>query len=326
MKIIIRADGGKTIGMGHIMRTSVLADELRKFAEVFYVSLDGEEYQEGIQYLKENAYSVFCFSKEEMKNKLKSLDYDCMMIDSYDVNECFFINIKKDDSIIGYIDDIKKEEYPVDFIINQNSYAEDLDYSKKKYLKTFLGSQYALLRKEFRNLPKFHVKPQIQDIMVTLGGSDINRISEKIAIYLLETMPDVILHVVIGSAFPEGIMENIHNQRIKKYYNPNMSKLMLNCDLAISSCGSTLYELAACGTPTLGIVVADNQIMASKKLRQLGIIETLNIEDIPKTINKMIYERRVEMSYNGRNLVDGLGAERLANELIFLMRKRVAGV
>ena len=37
MKIAIRADGGSKIGMGHIMRTLVLAKELAKTNDVFYI-------------------------------------------------------------------------------------------------------------------------------------------------------------------------------------------------------------------------------------------------------------------------------------------------
>ncbi len=37
MKIAIRADGGAKIGMGHIMRTLVLAKELSKNHDVFYI-------------------------------------------------------------------------------------------------------------------------------------------------------------------------------------------------------------------------------------------------------------------------------------------------
>ena len=37
MRIAIRADGGASIGMGHIMRTLVLAKEFAKNNEVFYV-------------------------------------------------------------------------------------------------------------------------------------------------------------------------------------------------------------------------------------------------------------------------------------------------
>ena len=34
-KILIRADGGKEIGLGHVMRTLVLAKELSKYFDIY---------------------------------------------------------------------------------------------------------------------------------------------------------------------------------------------------------------------------------------------------------------------------------------------------
>ncbi|NLM12294.1 MAG: UDP-2,4-diacetamido-2,4,6-trideoxy-beta-L-altropyranose hydrolase [Epulopiscium sp.] len=326
MKILIRADGGKTIGMGHIMRTSVLAEELKQFAEVSYVCLEGEEFDLGVSYLKQNGYAVLRFSKEELLNRLKDIAYDCIIVDSYNVDVSFFKSLKRKGTLLGYIDDLKQEEYPVDFIINQNPYALDLNYKKEKYMKTFLGLQYVLLRKEFQNQAKRHINPVCKDILVTVGGSDINRITEKIILNILKGELDVNLHVVIGPAFPKKYLETFNQPRVKLYHNPTMSDLMKKCDLAISACGSTVYELAACGTPTIGIVVADNQIMASEKLKQLGIIKVSNIETILDSIKEMTYEKRLEMSTKGQTLVDGLGAKRLASEIIHLINERITGV
>lgn len=321
MKILIRADGGKTIGMGHIMRTSVLAEELKQFAEVSYACLEGEEFDLGVSCLKQNGYSVLRLPKEDLLNRLKDIDYDCMMVDNYNVDSDFFNGLKRKGTLLGYIDDLKKEEYPVDFIINQNPYALDLNYRKEKYLKTFLGIKYVLLRKEFQNQSKRYIDPVCKDILVTVGGSDINRITEKIILNILKEELEVTLHVVIGPAFPKGYLDTFSHPKVKLYYNPIMSDLMKKCDLAVSACGSTVYELAACGTPTIGIVVADNQMMAYEKLKQLGIIKGSNVENILDSIKEMTYEKRLEMSRKGQELVDGLGAKRLASEIIRLITK-----
>ncbi|WP_341875742.1 UDP-2,4-diacetamido-2,4,6-trideoxy-beta-L-altropyranose hydrolase [Defluviitalea saccharophila] len=326
MKILIRADGGKTIGMGHIMRTSVLAEELKQFAEVSYACLEGEEFDLGVSCLKQNGYSVLRLPKEDLLNRLKDIDYDCMMVDNYNVDSDFFNGLKRKGTLLGYIDDLKKEEYPVDFIINQNPYALDLNYRKEKYLKTFLGIKYVLLRKEFQNQSKRYIDPVCKDILVTVGGSDINRITEKIILNILKEELEVTLHVVIGPAFPRGYLDTFSHPKVKLYHNPTMSNLMKKCDLAISACGSTVYELAACGTPAIGIVVADNQIMASEKLKQLGIIKASNIENILDSIKEMTYEKRLEMSAKGQELVDGLGAKRLASEIFNLINERITGV
>ncbi|HOQ17438.1 MAG TPA: UDP-2,4-diacetamido-2,4,6-trideoxy-beta-L-altropyranose hydrolase [Defluviitaleaceae bacterium] len=326
MKILIRADGGKTIGMGHIMRTSVLAEELRRCAEVSYVCSEEEEFDFGVNFLRQNGYFVYRFSEENLLSKINDIAYDCMIVDSYNVDANFFKSVKRAGSFLGYIDDLKKEEYPVDFIVNQNPYALDLNYTEENYIETFLGITYVLLRKEFQNPMKRYISPVCKDVLITVGGSDINRITEKIIQNILKEELDMTLHVVIGPAFPKGYLDTFSHPKVKLYYNPIMSDLMKKCDLAVSACGSTVYELAACGTPTIGIVVADNQMMAYEKLKQLGIIKGSNVENILDSIKEMTYEKRLEMSRKGQELVDGLGAKRLASEIFNLINERITGV
>ena len=81
MKIAIRADGGSQIGMGHIMRTLVLAKELAKINEVFYICrIDqkdtckntnwdfrieniSDKYKKGIEKIISEGFNV-CFVRE----------------------------------------------------------------------------------------------------------------------------------------------------------------------------------------------------------------------------------------------------------------------
>ncbi|NLV76359.1 MAG: UDP-2,4-diacetamido-2,4,6-trideoxy-beta-L-altropyranose hydrolase, partial [Tissierellia bacterium] len=57
------------------------------------------------------------------------------------------------------------------------------------------------------------------------------------------------------------MLENYKYNNVKFYMNvKNMKNLMINNDLAISAGGNTLYELCACGIPTIAIIIADNQL------------------------------------------------------------------
>ena len=87
-----------------------------------------------------------------------------------------------------------------------------------------------------------------------------------------------------------------------------MLRIMSKCDITISACGSTLYELAALGMPTLGIIVAENQRKIGEKMDSVGMIECLGWHDalvkdvfeerLLNLINNVEY--RMEMSMNQR--------------------------
>lgn len=94
---------------------------------------------------------------------------------------------------------------------------------------------------------------------------------------------------------------------------------MLAYDLAITS-GTTLYELAATGTPALVFCLADNQYKNVKMMVEAGTIINLGWgnewgeKKVHTKINKLInnYALRIKMSKSGQELVDGKGNSRCA--------------
>lgn len=325
MRIIIRADGGVSIGMGHIMRTLVLTQHLNDFAEIMYACKDGYEFQAGRDYIRKSGFKVMEVDRDNIIEEILNIQGDCLITDSYDVNESYFDETKKGFAVTGYIDDLNSYRFNVDFIINQNSYAEDLCYKANTDTKLFLGSKYALLREEFINLPRKNIRKNIKDIMITMGGSDNNNFTKIVIDKISFAYPSVNLHVVIGPSFVyEQDFKVTDNDKIKFYKNPKMSNIMEKCDLAISACGSTLYELAASGIPAIGMAIANNQKRAAKKMEALGVIlYSKNIKEVPKHIEKLDYNKRINMSKLGQDLVDGLGGIRLSKKIQAMLLDRI---
>ncbi|AKN33929.1 glycosyl transferase [Clostridium carboxidivorans P7] len=341
MKIAIRADGGSSIGMGHIMRTLVLANELKGYKnnEVFYICRIEEKYFEsiskklemgtnskyikGIEKVLNEGFKVKFVRENNLIQDLRNINADILITDSYDVNEEYFNILKSSFSKTSYIDDMNLYYFNVDFLINQNSDAEDFNYRVNKDTKLLLGTRYLLLREEFINVPKKYIKEKVSDIMITVGGADPYRITEKLVSYVRALQYN--FHIIIGPSFESAdFTERFNGSNINFYYNADMSKIMQKCDVAISACGSTLYELSACGVPTIGIIIADNQEGIAKKLDRMGIIKNLGWYDkinqgmLVNSINALAdnYETRRIISEKERNLVDGKGAERIAKILI----------
>ena len=93
--------------------------------------------------------------------------------------------------------------------------------------------------------------------------------------------------------------------------------------MALSASGSTCWELAFMGVPTVIIVTADNQRAIAERLDAAGVaeslgwhadVEELEIADACAALRGN-HARRREMSEKGRLLVDGRGAERAADIL-----------
>ena len=105
----------------------------------------------------------------------------------------------------------------------------------------------------------------------------------------------------------------------------DMCSLMLQCDLAISAAGTTLYELCACGLPTVTYILADNQIQGAQAFQRAGLMpcvgdirqDTYFVEHLIETLNMLAGDLALRqcISEQIQRTVDGKGSKRLANVL-----------
>lgn len=336
MNICIRADGGSTIGMGHIMRTLVLAEELKKNYNVFYVCRIDESlsdrYKPGIDLVKNKGFKVITINENKVKKEIVNVEADCIITDSYDVDEEYFDILRENFSISGCIYDTDYKDiniFNVDFFINPDLYALEQRYITKNCSEILLGPKYIILRKEFlefQDYDKCMLAPVIKNIIITLGGSNCNIYIHKI----LESIKDLKqfnFYVVLGSAFKdreELLKEYQEYSNIKIKYNvSNMCDLMSKCDLAISSCSTTLYELMCLGIPTICVATVDNQIIMGNYLKKVDFVKICEVNLIKKNILNLTLEKRKFMCNTCRQIIDGNGVKRIVNAITNLYKSKI---
>jgi len=343
MKIFIRADGGKSIGLGHVMRMIVLGKELRKKNEVIFLCRNNKEdkFKAGIEIIKENQFKVIEISEknyvEDILSIQKRLHGNMIITDNYDVDEKYFAELKKHFVLTGYVDDVNKVQMDVDFVINQNINALYMDYGKTTMdnTKLFLGTKYCMIRDEFiRNSNEKIIKEEVKDILITLGGMDNDHNTKKVLELIKDSNKNI--HVVLGSAFDKALIKDIYDlskkySNIFPYENANMSELMKKCDISISACGSTIYELCAMQLPSIGLIIADNQeevahIMKEKELvLDVFSIKNLNAEELINSLNKLINNKLImeRIINNQKNIININGARDLVKEIEILANMKI---
>jgi len=100
----------------------------------------------------------------------------------------------------------------------------------------------------------------------------------------------------------------------------NMPELMANADIAVTACGTTSWELAFMGLPSVGLVLADNQmgvaaaLVRENLIRYPGRADTAQIAAAVDSL-RTDPDSRLQMSRRGRDVVDGMGVERVATAL-----------
>ena len=257
-----------------------------------------------------------------------------ILVDSYYVTEKYLAALKKRITTI-YMDDIYAFSYPVDMLINYNIYGEEIGYEKDSAFantKLLLGTEYVPLREEL-SAGAENVTPAADGgILITTGGSDSFNLAGQL---LTEAMKYDALktkeyHVVSGSLNPHiGKLQVLAQEHgnIHIHCNvTNMAELMAESKVALSAGGSTLYELCAMGVPVIAFSFAENQERLVQTFVKRGIAQyggnyrTDGNKMIQNTIAglKMLLEDenlRAEYRKKARTLVDGKGADRIAEAI-----------
>lgn len=328
----IRVDVNNIIGTGHIFRCISIAEALRELGEdVTFVMADNN----GVSLL-EGRFPCIILDTDwrDMNSELAILrdileqeNAKKLIIDSYQVTEKYLSELKKYVKTI-YIDDVNAFYYDVDELICYANYYRNNKY-EERYSKTklLLGCNYVPLRKEFRNVPDKVIKSDIDELLIMSGGTDsynfIGNILENIDSSQYKRVNAICgrYNVNFDVLYKKYKGTNVNIVRS----TDNIIDYMLNADIAISASGVTLYELCACGTPTLSYVMADNQIDNAIQFDKDGIISYMGdirkgnvINNIINNLKTYDMKNRQIQSLRMKKYVDKNGALNIAEEVIML--------
>lgn len=247
---------------------------------------------------------------------------------------------------IAYMDDLQKFDYPVDLLINYDVMSEK---SRSQYEaayslagKCLLGAAFAPLRAQFSPRSRLMTNKDETDfsILITSGGSDpyhtclhlLQLLTDRFSTQVAEkALPLYHFDVIVGKMNPDkdALQELASTYScITLHENvTSMASLMSGCKLAFSAAGTTLYELCALGIPTAAFVLADNQLVCAKAFQEAGAI--LLLGDVRTEEEKVLEaaeafvadalaqpKQLAASSVRMQELIDGLGAERIAKEII----------
>lgn len=352
--LLIRADAGPQIGIGHLMRCLALAQQwLVSGGEAIFLShCEGPALRQliesaGISFLPVAQPYPDTADSQTMLSALERIAPDWVVLDGYQFDTAYQRDIRRAGARLLVVDDMAHLPfYYADLLLNQNINADQLTYHIESDATLLAGSRYALLRPEFlawrnwkREIPKKACK-----LLVAMGGSDRDNVTLKVIEALLQLKdPSIAVRIVVGPANPhlQVLRDTIGGSTGLQLLTSvtDMPTLMAWADLAISAGGSTCWELAFMGLPSLVVVLADNQrgiaetLEASGIAANLGEAMPLSASEIGHAITGLINSRakRTEMSELGRQLIDGRGAERAVAAITLLQssaqtrRRRLPG-
>jgi UDP-2,4-diacetamido-2,4,6-trideoxy-beta-L-altropyranose hydrolase len=336
MAIALRADAGPAIGIGHAMRCLAVGQAFRdRSARVVFVTREGapgveaKMRAEGIEIVRAAA-ATGDDSEADLARIAPEIGAAWSVIDGASVSARVVDALRAKRCRVAMIDDdgIACGARP-DVIINQNSHAAVSLYEEcAGKTRLLLGPAYALLRREFRErLGWSREVPAVgRNVLVTLGGSDPDNATRLVlsAVEQVELEPLEVV-VVVGASSPHAtaIAEQAAKSRARVRVERDvtrMAELMAWADVAVSSGGSTVWELAFMGLPSLvGSIAADQRALvgSSPFFESLGPFVSVRPELLAGALRSLLLDRtrRLDQSVRARTLVDGRGCDRVLDVL-----------
>lgn len=253
--ILIRTDGYAEIGLGHIYRALLLAYNLIDHEIRFVLSKKSDL---GIEKIKSSYFKYDVIENDfEITKLIEKYNADILINDILDTSKKYIEFCKQSDIRIVNFEDLGQGAQYADAVIN------DLYEKKNNYDNHYWGSDFYCIRDEFLLTKPTEFKELVREVLILFGGTDPCNLTEKVlkAINQL-TVSNVQFTFILGLGyqnaddFIKATQESKHSIKVLKNVK-HISEYMGNAEIAISSQGRTMLELASISVPT--ILMAQNE-------------------------------------------------------------------
>ena len=331
----VHVDGGSGVGLGHVSRGVGLAAALRaRDCEPIFLVPEGSEID---GYLRRSGERVAACSPAEsgLLAACAQVSAGALVIDSYRIGTEELARIAHGGVVLVCFDDTAEREFVADLIVNGSPAALALPYRARVGCRYLLGPAYQIVRPQFvPDVARDHGGPPAT-VLATVGGDDpLHILDDLIAFFgswLAARGPESRVDVVVGP-FVARTEDRDVPVGLRLHDAPrDLRTLMIGADVAVSAGGQTLYELARCGTPTVAVCVAADQARNLEALGGLRAIEYVGwarssgwIDRVDVALMALWRDarERTRMAQTAAQLFDGLGASRVADGILTLLRQR----
>ena len=327
-KFLVRVDGSKDIGLGHVYNMLTFLNYLE--CEKIVIVMNKKS-NLGDTKFKKYGYNVKYFSKrKELANIIENFQPDIICNDILNSTISYMKFLKQFGCLVVNFEDLGDGRKIADLVFNP------IYYAKKSSKNEFYGEKYACVREEFRVKKRKTIRKKVKKIVITFGGTDPTNKTQKILQILKSSdQKNVELIVILGLGYSRrNKIKNLSKKMNNSGFNvkiiersDNLSQYFKDCDFAITSNGRTVFEIAAMKIPMIAIAVNKRErlhsfVRYSKSGFHVDIRSKNDYLQIFKKINEMMnYQTRNKFVKNMYN-VDLLNGIERVKDLIYQKFKK----
>jgi spore coat polysaccharide biosynthesis predicted glycosyltransferase SpsG len=331
--IYFRVDGGRSMGMGHVVRCLWLASALSEsYGNRIWFCMDQDDI--GISVVRSRGWPVLPVAATE----LGRVDADALIVDlpgGVSSDAVRSLHQANPGSLVVLMDGTCTGRIEADLVVSPLERLPEPSSWRGFRGQRYEGISYAIMDPAFALVPRRSSnlvgEPRI---LLSMGGSDPYGLTLQ-ALRALDGMEEKFhVTVAIGPAFVQEAELRTWLTGARRQYESrrqdSLLDLMVNSDFALVSFGTTVYELAATGLPAIALSITEDHALSAEafarggSLTHLGLFSTVSATQIQSAVRELLRnpQLRFAMAQRGQALVDGRGAERVAKLLLARIHER----
>jgi len=327
-RLFFRAEGRSSIGLGHLIRSSALADMLKTYFPIVFVI--NEDAPESIRQSLAADFEIrYTSSDDQFVSMLEK--QDGVILDGYHFSSDLQERIKMQAAGLVCIDDMHDKHFYADIIINQALNVSVDDYDAEPYTRFLFGPAYLIVRRAFleKRSSADNSCHGYKRLLICFGGSDYNDLTGGLLQQLDKLNLSVEVDIVVGTAYRylDKLKDFKEQARLKiNIYQDVSAELMASListtDIAVAPGSSILLEILSLGKPAIAGYYTDNQLDIYRSFLQNGLVEDAgdfnDLSKAAKAVERVIKEGCHIDIQKVNSYFDGQSPRRILTEFLKL--------
>lgn len=318
--LLVRADGGAGLGMGHLTRSLALTQA--------WMALGGRAQLLTHTVTPSSAVDAFMAcgagvqrltlerttSADADTTQAAATRYDAryVLVDGYDL-ATIETAVERSSRALVVFDDEGRAAPAMHTLINQNLHASLARYPNAS-ARLLLGVRYTCLRRPYWHLPVR--SPSGSRVLVSFGGADLAGLSERVVSALVAADIDTTCMLGASTSDVDALAARLSARGAVVHVDvADTAALFARADVAVLGAGVSTWEALAAGVRPLLVSAAQNQRTVAQAVASagagvwLGDADTVNVDAIVEAVRAAL---RAPMR---TRILDGRGALRVAHTL-----------
>lgn len=310
---LLCADCGMGVGLGHLERILALADALAEDMDISILLPHGDSsLEERVTARGHRTIDAPGSSAERVSTAVgRAPAFDAVILDGY----VFAVELQRrlrEQAKLAVIDDLSLPA-DCDLAVNPSPGGESL---RPSGARAFIGgASYALIRRRFVDTREHALRAgrDPRTVLVSTGATDLRGIGNRVSQELRARDATVEVVRVVGPDTVAGLQDGQPRERVMVAPS-DLADALACATVYVGAAGTTAVQAACVGTPAVVNAAVANQMAQAAALAAAGCAIAADVANLASTCLTLLDDpaRRDAMARNGRKLVDGRGAPRVA--------------